>query len=120
MPPAKTLKRLKGAPASTPASGIAGVSPATAMLLLLLPFLLSCSKPARVVNLYTWSNYIPEKVLREFEPATGIHLNYDTYDSNEALLEKIQSGVSDYDVIVPSDYMIGILRHAGLLQPLDR
>lgn len=77
-------------------------------------------KQGRVVNLYTWSNYIPDRVLRKFEPATGIHLNYDTYDSNEALLEKVQSGVADYDVIVPSDYMVGILSRAGLLRPLDR
>ncbi len=40
-------------------------------------------------------------------------------DSNEALLEKMQSGVSDYDVIVPSDYMVRILRKQDLLAQLD-
>lgn len=73
-----------------------------------------------MVNLYVWSNYIPESVLNDFQRTHGILLNFDTYDSNEALLEKLQSGLSDYDVVVPSDYMVGILRRQELLQPLDR
>jgi spermidine/putrescine-binding protein len=87
--------------------------------------LLSCSgrtteAPRREVNLYVWSNYIPETVLDDFQRATGIKLNFDTFESNEALLEKIQSGLADYDVIVPSDYMVGILRAQKLLSKLDR
>src|SRR5262249_14243457 len=85
--------------------------------------LISCSRtasPVRVVNLYVWSNYIPVSVLHDFEKDTGIRINYDTYDSNEALLEKMQSGLADYDVIVPSDYMVGILKRQELLQKLDR
>jgi len=73
----------------------------------------------RQVNLYVWSAYIPNQSLRRFERESGIRLRFDTYDSNEALLEKLQSGVSDYDVIVPSDYMVTILIHQKLLQELD-
>lgn len=93
--------------------------------LIVLATFLSCSKfesvpGPHVVNLYVWSNYIPDAILHDFEKTTGIRLTYDTYDSNEALLEKIQSGLTDYDVIVPSDYMIGILRRQNLLLPLER
>lgn len=72
------------------------------------------------LNIYIWSAYIPKEVLDKFSERTGIAVSYDTYDSNEALLEKLQSGVADYDVVVPSDYMVRILIAQKLLQPLDR
>jgi spermidine/putrescine transport system substrate-binding protein/spermidine/putrescine transport system permease protein len=72
------------------------------------------------VNVYIWTNYLPREVIADFERRTGIDVNVDTYDSNEAVLEKLQSGVADYDVVVPSDYMVKILIPQGLIQPLDR
>jgi spermidine/putrescine-binding protein len=87
---------------------------------LALIFLSACSKPgSKVVNIYIWTNYLPQEVVTEFERRTGIHANVDTYDSNEAVLEKLQSGVADYDVVVPSDYTVKILAPQGLVQPLD-
>jgi len=73
----------------------------------------------RQVNLYIWTNYLPDEVVAGFEKRTGIHVNVDTYASNEALLDKVQSGVADYDVVVPSDYMMKILIPQKLLHPLD-
>ncbi len=71
------------------------------------------------VNIFIWSAYLPKEVLDEFKQRTGIDYNFDLYDSNEALLEKLQSGVADYDLVVPSDYMVRILIAEGLIQPLD-
>ncbi len=86
----------------------------------LLTVLTACGKPgSKVVNIYIWTNYLPQEVVTEFERRTGIHANVDTYDSNEAVLEKLQSGVADYDVVVPSDYTVKILAPQGLVQPLD-
>jgi len=79
-----------------------------------------CGKARRQVNIYIWTNYLPDEVAAEFERRTGIDAQIDTYASNEALLEKLQSGVADYDVVVPSDYMLKILVPQGLLHPLDR
>ena len=59
-------------------------------------------------------------MIDEFEKKTGIKVNVDTYDSNEAILEKLQSGVADYDIVVPSDYMMKVLIPEGLVQKLDR
>lgn len=84
--------------------------------------LLSCGggeEEARKLNIYIWTNYLPEEVLAEFERRTGIDATVDTYASNEELLEKLQSGVTEYDVVVPSDYMLKIMVPEGLLQPLD-
>src|SRR5947209_6007352 len=73
----------------------------------------------RQVDVYIWTNYLPDEVVREFERRTGIDAQIDTYASNEALLSKLQSGVANYDVVVPSDYMLKILVPQGLLRPLD-
>ncbi|HEY8021966.1 MAG TPA: spermidine/putrescine ABC transporter substrate-binding protein [Thermoanaerobaculia bacterium] len=85
-------------------------------------FLAHCGKAGgrRQVNIYIWTNYLPDEVAAEFERRTGIDAQIDTYASNEALLEKLQSGVADYDVVVPSDYMLKVLVPQGLLHPLDR
>ena len=74
---------------------------------------------ARQVNVYIWTNYLPQEVIDEFQKRTGIRVNVDTYDSNEAILEKLQSGVADYDIVVPSDYMIKILIPQNLLREID-
>ncbi|HEX6902867.1 MAG TPA: spermidine/putrescine ABC transporter substrate-binding protein [Thermoanaerobaculia bacterium] len=74
---------------------------------------------ARQVNVYIWTNYLPQEVVDEFQKRTGIRVNVDTYDSNEAILEKLQSGVADYDIVVPSDYMMKILIPEGLVREID-
>src|SRR5215467_3076738 len=95
------------------------------ILAIALLFCLGCSGkgagPAgqRQVNIYIWTAYLPDEVVAGFEKRTGIHVNVDTYASNEALLDKVQSGVADYDVVVPSDYMLKILIPQQLLHPLD-
>jgi spermidine/putrescine-binding protein len=72
------------------------------------------------LNVYIWSEYLPKDVIEEFTKRTGITLRYDLYDSNEPVLEKLQSGVADYDIVVPSDYMVRILIYLKLVRPLDR
>ena len=74
----------------------------------------------KALNVYIWTNYLPREVVDEFKRRTGIAVNVDTYDSNEAVLEKLQSGVADYDLVVPSDYMLKVLIPQGLVRPLDR
>ena len=59
-----------------------------------------------VVNVYNWTDYIDPEELKRFTAETGIEVKLDTFDSNETMLAKIQSGATGYDVIVPSDYMV--------------
>lgn len=75
--------------------------------------------PERVLNVYIWSNYIAPETVRKFEERHRVHVNLDVYDTNEALLAKIQAGNTAYDVICPSNYPIQILRAQDLLLPLD-
>ena len=72
-----------------------------------------------VVNVCSWGEYIDEELIDQFEEATGIRVNYQTAESNEAMYSLLKSGGADYDVIVPSDYMISRLIEEDMLQPLD-
>lgn len=74
----------------------------------------------QTLNLYSWSEYIPQEALDRFSDQTGVKVNYDTYASNEELLAKLKAGGANYDVIVPSDYLVGLMREQGLLAPLDK
>ncbi|PYV14359.1 MAG: spermidine/putrescine ABC transporter permease [Acidobacteria bacterium] len=72
------------------------------------------------LNIYCWSTYISPRVIHGFEQEYHCKVNYDLYDSNEALLAKLQGGNVDYDIVVPSDYMVQILSQQQLLAPLDK
>jgi spermidine/putrescine transport system substrate-binding protein len=71
------------------------------------------------LQLYNWTDYIPPELLDRFTEETGIDVQLDTYDSNETLLAKLQSGGGGYDVIVPSDYMVQQMIELDLLQQVD-
>ena len=88
------------------------------MLLLLLA--VSAYAKKETVYVYNWSEYIPEKVLTDFEKETGIKVIYTTYDSNEVMYSKIKVlGGKGYDVIFPSTYFVNRMRKEGLLMPLN-
>ncbi len=71
------------------------------------------------LNIYSWSNYIPPKILEDFTKETGIKINVDTFADNEALLAKLKAGGAGYDVATPTDYMIPTLISEGLLMEID-
>ena len=73
----------------------------------------------REVNVCSWGEYIDESLIDEFEAATGITVNYVTAESNEALYSQLSQGGVNYDVIVPSDYMISQLIEEDRLAELD-
>ncbi len=77
------------------------------------------------INVYNWGEYISDgaegtlDVNKEFEERYGITVNYTNFESNENMYNKLISGGANYDVIIPSDYMIAKLREEGLLAELD-
>jgi len=80
-------------------SGSAGASPVT-------------------LRYFTWSDYTDQSLIEAFERQAGAKVMVDTFSSNEELLAKLQSGAGDYDVVVPSDFMVSILIKQGLLAEL--
>jgi spermidine/putrescine transport system substrate-binding protein len=72
------------------------------------------------LNLFTWSDYIDPALVTEFEKTYGVRVRIDYYDTNEALIAKLQAGgQSQYDVIIASDYAVEVLRQGGQIQTLD-
>lgn len=77
------------------------------------------------LNVYNWGLYISDgsddsvNVLSAFEELTGIKVNYTTFDSNESLYAKMKSGGASYDVIFPSEYMVGKMAAEGMLAELN-
>lgn len=80
---------------------------------------LGAAKPDKVVNLYIWSEYIPEEIIAAFTKETGIKVNISTYDSNEAMYAKVKLVGKGYDLVVPSSDYVGLMRRENLLLPID-
>jgi spermidine/putrescine-binding protein len=74
---------------------------------------------AKELHVYNWSEYIDPEIYADFEEEFGVKVIEDTFSSNEDLLAKLQAGATGYDVIVPSDYMVTIMRELDLLAALD-
>ena len=74
------------------------------------------------LNVYNWGEYIDNEdmeVNKAFEHMTGIKVNYQTFDSNESMYTLIKAGAADYDVVFPSDYMVGKMKDEGMLAKLN-
>jgi spermidine/putrescine transport system substrate-binding protein len=66
------------------------------------------------LNVYNWSDYIAEDTIANFEKEFGVKVTYDTYESNEEMVAKLQAGASGYDIIVPSNYIVPVVVATGL------
>jgi spermidine/putrescine transport system substrate-binding protein len=71
------------------------------------------------LNLFCWSEYVPQSVIDRFTKATGIKVNVENYASNEEMLAKLLSGGGKYDLIQPSEYVVEALIKDGQLLKLD-
>lgn len=73
-----------------------------------------------VLNIYNWADYIAEDTIANFQKETGIKVNYDNFDSNEALHAKLMAGMSGYDIVVPGSHFAKLQIQGGLLMKLDK
>ncbi|MGM7636850.1 ABC transporter substrate-binding protein [Bacillus sp. Hm123] len=72
-----------------------------------------------VLTVYNWGDYIDPDLITQFEKETGIKVVYETFDSNEAMMTKIEQGGTAYDIAVPSEYAIDKMKKNDLLIPVD-
>jgi putrescine transport system substrate-binding protein len=74
----------------------------------------------RRLYIYNWADFIGRRNILDFEKATGIHVVYDTYDSEETKETKLMAGGSGYDLVVSSSEYYAREIKAGVYVPLDR
>ena len=72
------------------------------------------------LNIYNWSDYIAEDTVPNFEKEFGVEVTYDTYESNEEMVAKLQAGASGYDIIVPSGYIVPVLIAIDMVAPIGK
>ncbi|MBQ6830300.1 MAG: ABC transporter substrate-binding protein [Clostridia bacterium] len=71
------------------------------------------------INVYNWGEYIDPTVNDLFTEETGIEVNYKNFTDNESMYAVLSSGAATYDIVVPSDYMVGKLINEGMLAKLN-
>ncbi|MGL5268880.1 MAG: ABC transporter permease subunit, partial [Spiroplasma sp.] len=69
------------------------------------------------LSVANWGEYISPKVLKDFENKYNVKVKYTTYEDNETLYAKLAT--TDYDIMVPSDYMIAQLASENRLLELE-
>ena len=78
------------------------------------------AQAAEKLNIYCWSEYIPQDVIDDFSKETGIKVSVENYASNEEMLAKLGAGGGSFDIIQPSEYVVEALVKEKLLRPLDK
>ena len=74
---------------------------------------------SKELNLFVWTEYIPQDMIDCFELVYGVKINRSEYSANEEMEPKLASGGADYDLIQPTDYFVGLLIRKGEIQKLD-
>src|SRR5256885_16957013 len=92
---------------------------ACALLGLVVPHLDAAPKKKAGLNLFCWSEYVPQEVIDGFTKETGVKVNVENYASNEEMLAKLLAGGAKYDLIQPSEYTIEALIKADKLEELN-
>lgn len=72
------------------------------------------------VNLFVWTEYIPQEAIDCFEEVYNIQVNKDEYSTNEEMYAKLSAGSANYDLVQPTDYIVQLMIRQNLLQKLDK
>ncbi len=74
----------------------------------------------KVLNVCNWPDYVAKDMIANFEKETGIKVNYQTFENNEALHAKLVAGNTGYDIVVPGAVFAKPQIDGGLLAKLDK
>ena len=74
----------------------------------------------KVLNIYNWPDYIAQDMVANFTKETGIKVNYQTFENNEALHAKLVAGNTGYDIVVPGAVFAKPQIDGDLLRKLDK
>lgn len=87
--------------------------------LLLIVLLAGCSRPKQQLNVFIWPDYVDPQTVTEFEQQHDCKIVIDYYDDNYSMIAKLESGgLSQYDIVSPTLYLVPSMIRRGLLAPL--
>lgn len=92
---------------------------AIVVLISTLVFVGKNNTQGKTLNVFNVGDYIDRELLAKFEEETGIKVNYEEYDTNEIMYQKLKGGNSSYDIVVPSDYMLEKMIKEDMVEKLD-
>jgi len=79
------------------------------------------SPEAGPLRIFGYNDYIWKKVRNQFSAAYGVDIEYTVFDTPEEMVAKLQSGGSEFDLIVSVTLEnVGKLAFGELIQPLNR
>ena len=82
--------------------------------------LTGCTDEPKTLRLYTWLDYISPEVVAAFEKKYDCTVEISVFDNNEDMISRLRTdGCGDYDVIVPSAYVVRQMAKEGMIAPLD-
>jgi spermidine/putrescine-binding protein len=71
------------------------------------------------INLYIWREYTPPELISAFEREFGVTARVSYYENNQDMIDGVEANPGRYDLIIPSDYAVDVLRRKELLEPID-
>lgn len=89
--------------------------------ILLMLIAISCNTSSLPeLHIFIWSDYIKPELIEKFKEKYHCQVIVDTYDSNESMYAKLKLGAGGYDILLPSNYFMELMKNQGMLQPLAR
>jgi spermidine/putrescine transport system substrate-binding protein len=74
----------------------------------------------KTVTVMTYSEYIGQEMITDFQMKTGYQLKLELYEAQEEMIAKLQAtGTDNYDVIIASDVVIQQMIKLGFIVPID-
>lgn len=89
------------------------------LLTLVLIFVFTGSGKGADLLILNWGDYMSSDIISKFEERYKIRIKEVTVDSNEQMYQNIVNQSAQYDLVVPSDYMLDQLRQENLIYEID-
>jgi len=87
--------------------------------LILVLFLFACSNSEDTLYVLNWGEYIDLELVAQFEEEFNCKVVMDEVSSNEEMYTRIKAETTDYDIAVPSDYMVEKMISENMLKQID-
>ncbi len=89
------------------------------LLSFMILILSSCGGKGADLLILNWGDYMDDDLIVAFEEKYDVNVKQVTTDSNESMYSKVLNRQSEYDIVVPSDYMIDQMHEDDLLYEID-